>query len=401
MNYYDSSNDLGAYFASRLEAALRELAQVDPDYLLSENAEVLLTAITQRHIPSPVTVDWEGVSRSKVQETSTLVRDQFFDDRIYDVPASKVTLTFPLTGDAELLKRRASTFTASGTQGEILPTAVRLDIVERQLDADAIKTQIASLRQHIDIRAGWANNDLTNWERQAHETLRRDYETRKARVLSDRAVEEALGIPVQATKTAKAPVPAQRKHITFETRRDQKKFVPEPELTEAIYRDVLDQTQSWTRAMERTPGTLAKLDEEELRDLLLAHLNAYWQGEAGGELFNGQGKTDILIRHGDRNVFIAECKIWGGPKVAADAIDQLLRYLVWRDSKAALIMFIRTKDPAATIARLHETLAAHSKHVLTRPGGDASRQRDYIFTADDEGRRISLAALPVVQSFAV
>ena len=401
MNYYNSSNDLSVYLASRLKSALHELAQVDPDHLLSENAEVLLATIAQKHIPSPLSIDWDGVSRSDIQETSTRVRDQFFDDRIYDVPASKVTLTFPLTGDAELLKHRASTFTTSGTRGEILPTAVRLDIVERQLDANTIKAQFTSLRQRIEDRVGWANKDLTNWGHQAHEALRRDYETRKTRILNDRAVEEALGIPVQATKAAKAPVPAQRKHMTFETRRDQKKFVPEPELAEAIYRDVLDQTQSWTRAMERTPGTLAKLDEEELRDLLLAHLNAYWQGEAGGELFNGQGKTDILIRHGDRNVFIAECKIWGGPKVATDAIDQLLRYLVWRDSKAALIVFIRTKDPATTVAKLHETVAAHSKHVLTRPGGDASHQRDYIFTADDEGRRISLAVLPVVQSFAI
>ena len=38
-------------------------------------------------------------------------------------------------------------------------------------------------------------------------------------------------------------------------------------------------------------------------------LNAQFEGKAAGEVFNGQGKTDILIREGGRNAFIAECKV--------------------------------------------------------------------------------------------
>ena len=56
------------------------------------------------------------------------------------------------------------------------------------------------------------------------------------------------------------------------------------------------------------------LDEETIRDLLLALLNAQFEGAAAGEVFNAAGKTDILIRAGDRNVFIAECKIGGAPR---------------------------------------------------------------------------------------
>lgn len=135
---------------------------------------------------------------------------------------------------------------------------------------------------------------------------------------------------------------------------------------------------------------------EGLHDLLLGSLNTYWEGSAGGELFNNNGKTDVLVRSDDRNVFIAECKIWSGPKAAAEAIDQLLGYLVWRDSKAALIMFIKTADPAATITKLHQAIEEHPRHVLTRASSDPSHQVDYILTADDEGRRIALAVIPVV-----
>ena len=38
------------------------------------------------------------------------------------------------------------------------------------------------------------------------------------------------------------------------------------------------------------------------------------------------GQTDILLREGERNVFIVECKFWKGPKAFGETIDQLLSY---------------------------------------------------------------------------
>lgn len=58
---------------------------------------------------------------------------------------------------------------------------------------------------------------------------------------------------------------------------------------------MLDAVQSWARSLERTPGTALKLDEEELRDLLLGTFNGYWSGTAGGELFNGSGEDPFVI----------------------------------------------------------------------------------------------------------
>lgn len=148
---------------------------------------------------------------------------------------------------------------------------------------------------------------------------------------------------------------------------------------------MLDAVRAWATSLERTPGTAAKLDEEELRDLLLGNLNTYWRGGAGGELFNGSGKTDILIRHGDRNAFIAECKVWRGPKGVADALDQLLGYLVWRDSKAALVMFIKTADPAATIGKLYTAVEAHPSCVLTKNSSNPSSRVDFMRVRDPAG----------------
>jgi hypothetical protein len=69
-------------------------------------------------------------------------------------------------------------------------------------------------------------------------------------------------------------------------------------------------------------------------------LNGTYQGAATGETFVKEGKTDILVRIEDRHVFVGECKWWDGPKACAEAVDQLLRYLPWRDEKGALVVFI-------------------------------------------------------------
>jgi hypothetical protein len=66
--------------------------------------------------------------------------------------------------------------------------------------------------------------------------------------------------------------------------------------------------------MERSPSAFHHMDEEALRTHFLVQLNGHYEGQATGETFNYEGKTDILVRSGDRNIFIAECKFWGGPK---------------------------------------------------------------------------------------
>lgn len=394
---FGSGAYLGTYLQAKGDAARSELSRLDADYLLTENEDVLIAALLEKHAPGEVVVHWDAATRTPVSETSMNVRDPFFQEKIYNVPASRVTLTFPISGDASVLNYQATTHSWAPEQGTIGNGAVQLEIVKRELNPNEIKTAVEELRRDIDQRVQWANADIRGLRTSLEQTLRGDYRQRKQRILNDRSVEDALGIPIKTTDQPRLPVAAQRKHVTLEVRKSQAGFVPEPVLDERDYRDILDQTKAWARGLERTPGTLSNLGEEQLRDLLLATLNGFWKGAAGGELFNGAGKTDVLIRQDNRNVFIGECKVWSGAKGVGEAIDQLLSYLVWRDSKAALIYFVRAARPDEIIRKLHEAVEAHPRCVLTQPNGRPGEQVDYIFTADDEGRRISLAVIPVVQ----
>jgi hypothetical protein len=136
-------------------------------------------------------------------------------------------------------------------------------------------------------------------------------------------------------------------------------YKPEPVLEEAEYQHILDVLGGMVKVMERSPKAFHDIDEESLRTHFLVHLNGHYEGQATGETFNYQGKTDILIRSGDRNIFIAECKFWGGPAKLTEAIDQLLGYLSWRDSKTAILLFNRNRDFSKVLAAIPGVVRAH------------------------------------------
>ena len=112
---------------------------------------------------------------------------------------------------------------------------------------------------------------------------------------------------------------------------------------------------------ERTPASYKALHEEDLRNTLLAALNATYKGDATGETFRNTGKTAICIERENRAAFVAECKMWTGQKEVENAIEQLDGYLTWRDCKTALIYFVRRKDFLKTLNTAESALRAFDR----------------------------------------
>jgi hypothetical protein len=74
--------------------------------------------------------------------------------------------------------------------------------------------------------------------------------------------------------------------------------------------------KNMVHVMELSPHAFSAMGEEDQRSHFLVQLNGAFQGQATGETFNFQGKTDILICIcvDGKNTFIAECKFWKGEK---------------------------------------------------------------------------------------
>ena len=125
------------------------------------------------------------------------------------------------------------------------------------------------------------------------------------------------------------------------------------------YEQALKIVQDMAFVMERSPAAFKAMDEEALRQHFLVQLNGQFEGKATGETFNMSGKTDILLREGERNVFIAECKFWKGPKAFSEAIDQLLGYATWRDSKTAILVFNRGTETSTVLSGIDAIAKGH------------------------------------------
>jgi hypothetical protein len=67
---------LDDYLRDRLKRALDELVGIDPDVILTENADVVVASLLGKHMPAEIKIDWDGATRSPVVEVTTQVRDQ-------------------------------------------------------------------------------------------------------------------------------------------------------------------------------------------------------------------------------------------------------------------------------------------------------------------------------------
>lgn len=151
--------------------------------------------------------------------------------------------------------------------------------------------------------------------------------------------------------------------------------------------------QDMALVMERSPDAFKSMDEEALRQHFLVQLNGQFEGKATGETFNMSGKTDILLREGNRNVFIAECKFWKGPKAFGEAVDQLLGYTTWRDGKTAILVFNRGTDTSTVLSGIDATVKAHASFKRLAEWKHESGFRYVLRSKDDANRELTLTVL--------
>jgi hypothetical protein len=221
---------------------------------------------------------------------------------------------------------------------------------------------------------------------------------RRQHLLSTRNLQAELGFPVRRRSDADTyavPIRPRRLQPVRPPRGPVgTPFRPEPVMADTDYEAALAVLRNSRNALERNPSTVEKLTEEQIRDLLLINLNAQFEGAAAGEVFNGDGKTDILIRVEDRNIFIGECKVWAGPATMDEALEQIFKYLVWRDTKAAILLFIRNKDVTAVVKKAVEKVEAHPNYKRRGPANSDERIDFVMHATGDPVREINLALLP-------
>lgn len=365
-NYLFSDGDIFSVIEGRRKQLQDEINGLDRNRILNSSIEDLCTYLEQKFsLVTPTLREDEAVADQnegtvEIHDTWRYARSR--EDGPLRLTGTIVDLTVPFTGDAQLFGIRPSTFTTVLPVAEVRDDALVFKVSGRDLNPEQVKNDLDRQLKMVQDYLGWQRTSTEEFNATIRGYARDAIESRRKKLLADQNLIAALGFPLKkredAPRTYTAPV--QRKRIEPKPPvASTAAFKPEPVLPDAEYNNILDIMQNMALVMERSPSAFETIDEEDLRQHFLVQLNGQYEGQATGETFNYQGKTDILIRADGRNIFVAECKYWRGEKAHVETLDQILSYLSWRDTKAAVVIFNRNKGFSDVLKKVQDSTTAH------------------------------------------
>jgi hypothetical protein len=399
-NYLFSTYDLSSVFPAQEKNAKEAVERIDSSAFLNMNEEKLCDDIEQEfRIEVPVLKD-ENIEldqrEAKVDVRNDPMRLIFDRSQPFYMTGTEISFFVPFEGDRNLFSFRPNSFSlnppnAQVDAAQLTFTYTRLDhngeAVQRdfQRDLTAVQTHLQTQRSQVK-----QFNDALRSKIRANIVARRD------RLLKSQGMAATLGYRMRkrpaAATTYVAPT-IRKKPAVARIASSSEPFKPEPILETAEYEHILSVVSNMVQVIERSPGAFKGMKEEDLRQHFLVQLNGQYEGQATGETFNFEGKTDILIRVDGKNIFIAECKFWGGPESFKGAVDQLLGYATWRDSKTALLIFNRDRNLTTVLTKIPELMKAHPNFRRQIDYNAETGFRFALHHRDDESRELILTVL--------
>lgn len=394
------TDDLDLILRNAAQSAGKEVETMDANRLLNTAPEDVKRYLVEKFSITPITLlrDQWYADHQEVQVDVRYDRMRCINDtsRPVMIAGERFEVRVPFEGEAELFYARASTSTTSPSRAVIEKNelVLRYDSpADQPRDVRPLVSQaLADIEQHL----GWQRPMIDAHNGRLPAVAEQAIQQRRARLLAQSQRAEALGIPIK--RRADAPqtyaVPSvRRRAVPTLPPATTAQFKPEPVWAMEHYEQALKIMQDMALVMERSPEAFKSMGEEALRQHFLVQLNGQFEGKATAETFNMEGKTDILLREGDRNVFIAECKFWKGPKAFGDAIDQLLGYATWRDGKSAILVFNRGTDTSKVLSGIDATAKAHGNFKRTVNWSHESGFRYVFHSKGDTNREITLTVL--------
>lgn len=377
-------------FKTRWLNSLRsEVDKYDKDSFLRLDIDEFKTYLKNKYelIPLEIVLNSEVIS-------PPVITKEHFQDRFYGSKETEVynfTITYNYNGTGELFRVEPNPWQMTGFDIDINSSKSEVSFKFKQYDRDSKK--FLDMKKSCFERA-FANLENVNKNiieiNRSLDTIT-DELVNKTKIKYEEENNFFKAINVQVNKdtesifTPKIIEPIKIPQPVTET---SSKKVNVPILDKLIYNDILDVIFSAGKNMESKPSLYISKDEESLRDLFLFLLETRYKGvTATGETFNREGKTDILLKFADdsSNVFVAECKIWHGVSEMNKAINQLFSYLTWRDSKVALILFVKEVNFTNILDKIKKEILTHElavKFITER--GDSSFSYEFHLPQDKE-----------------
>lgn len=286
---------------------------------------------------------------------------------LYHEREISLKILYPIISDTrleEVIKRQSSHY----YQGYQLDFDDKSLIITIALSAESVNQEdrINNSIKKLEEVISWKNSDVKNGNMRLETELTNFVSQKRKQLEADnKLIEEIVKkVPIKLQqRTGATPT------INLSVRKVIKPVYPkakdleEPFLEEEKVDAVINLLKNAGLSFETTPQVYSKMEEEQLRDILLSQLNTVFEGEATGETFIKSGKTDIHLRISKGSILSMECKFWEGEKNYLSMIDQLFGYLTWRQNYGILITFSHREGFSSIIEKAKEATLAHHSTV--------------------------------------
>lgn len=391
--------DLQKTIENHTQGLAKEINSMSENEVLNTSMEDMVKYLTKKWGLDPLAINEPGI-QIDYDDAQIDVSGNFhhsLDRREpFYITGTRVTFYVPFTGDPDLFKCRPSTHSLNPPRATVRRDELVFTYDLTQDRTSKVKDIFERDLEDTQVHAGRVNADVNIFNAALPENAKQKLNAKREKLLQDRDLAASIGFPLRRGQNPSPTfvAPDVRRRITPQKPMPSSEpFRPEPALGMDDYEHVLSVLSNMVAVMERSPRAFKNMNEEDLRTHFLVQLNGHYEGQATGETFNYEGKTDILIRVDGRNIFIAECKFWTGPTGLTKALNQLLGYTSWRDTKAALLIFNRGRNMSTVLGGITKTVREHPNYKTERDAKSETEFRYVFGHRDDVNREVTVAIL--------
>lgn len=398
-NLLFNDGSLSEFLESKKRELSKEIQEYNPNYILNVSIIDFCNYLYNKYELDAPVLDEEKINVDQQEKDIDVSKDpgRYIPDRSkpFYLKGTIISYFVPFSGDPNLFRYRPSRFSLNPPNGAIKGNELCVSFDGIDQDPEKVKQDFNSKLKEIKESLSWVENNI----KQFNESLAKEIETkvkhRREKLLKDRALVANLGFPLRKRKDAPLTyvVPEVRRKITAKPTASTALYKPEPALSMEDYEHILNVANNMALVMERSPNAFSSMKEEDIRQHFLVQLNGQYEGQATGETFNFQGKTDILIRHEGKNIFIAECKFWKGTKGLKDTINQIMNYLSWRDTKTSIFIFNRSRNLSNVLSKIPDIVKNHPNFKRQLKYRSETGFRFILHHKDDKNRELYLTIM--------
>jgi|AntAceMinimDraft_16_1070373.scaffolds.fasta_scaffold04057_5 hypothetical protein len=370
------------YKIKYLKSIKNEINSKTKDYILGVDDEEYQKFLIQKFTLEKLNID----IHSESYRAPSISRNSYYFEIMYN-----------FTGSIELFTIRPNPHTLRSYQVNVNKDSnkVSFELIMNEQNAERFKLLKNKLFQNAFSNLDSVNENIKELNSKIPDYITNSFSERKNYFLKENDFFSKIDIRINnETKNVFSIPTIAKKFIPQEPTQKIKEYTSEPTMDFEIYNDLINVIYTAGKSIEKKPSMYKGKDEESLRELFLFLLETRYKGvTATGETFNKIGKTDILLKYANDGtiLFVGECKIWHGAVELSKAVDQLFdRYLTWRDSKVALIIFVQNKGFTNVLKTIKSEIVKH-KYFIKSNGEHGESSFSYIFRLpQDEEKEVYL-----------